>query len=65
MPQGTISKLYPDKGYGFVEGDRNQWFFHQSVLEGVSIEALRIGQSVEYEEGCGPAGLRANSIRPL
>ena len=65
MAEGTIKKLFPDKGYGFVEGNRGYWFFHQSAVEGVNIESLQIGQIVEFDEGCGPSGPRADSIRVL
>jgi cold shock CspA family protein len=63
MPQGIIKKLFPDKGYGFVKGERGYWFFHQSVVEGATIEALKVGQIVEFREGCGPTGPRADLIR--
>ena len=36
MPEGTIKKLFTDKGYGFVEGERGYWFFHHSVVEGAT-----------------------------
>ena len=32
MPQGTIKKL-TDKGFGFIEGERGDIFFHHSALE--------------------------------
>jgi cold shock protein len=38
-------------------------FFHSSALEGVVFEELRIGQRVEFTEGEGPKGLRAEAIR--
>ena len=63
MPQGTIKKLLADKGFGFIEGERGDIFFHHSALEGTTIEALSIGQSVEYEEGRGPKGPRAENVR--
>ena len=63
MPQGTISKLFRDKGYGFVEGERGYWFFTQSVLEGTTIDALKVGQTVEFEVGFGPSGPRADAVR--
>lgn len=63
MPQGTISKLYRDKGYGFVEGERGYWFFNQSTLDGTSIDALQVGQAVEFKEGFGPSGPRADDVR--
>ena len=54
MPLGTIKKVIADKGFGFIEGERGDVFFHHSAVEGTSIEALRIGQVVTYEEGSGP-----------
>ena len=64
MPQGKIKKL-TDKGFGFIEGERGDIFFHHSSLEGTTYEALREGQEVEYEEGQGPKGPRAESVKVL
>ena len=63
MPQGTVKKLLADKGFGFIEGERGDIFFHHSALEGTTIETLRVGQRVEYEEGRGPKGPRAENVR--
>ena len=63
MPEGTIKKLISDKGFGFIEGERGDIFFHMSAVEGTSFEALSIGQQVEYEEGSGPKGPRAENVR--
>lgn len=63
MAQGTIKKLIADKGFGFIDGERGDLFFHHTALEGVTIEALQIGQSVTYEEGRGPKGPRAENVR--
>jgi CspA family cold shock protein len=63
MPRGTIKKLIADKGFGFIEGERGDMFFHHSSVEGTSIEALSVGQEVEYEEGRGPKGPRAENVR--
>ena len=65
MPQGTIKKVIADRGFGFIEGERGELFFHHSALEGATIEALRVGQGVTYEEGRGPKGPRAENVRPL
>ena len=62
MPQGTIKKLISDKGFGFIEGERGDIFFHHSALAGVAIEELREGQRVNYEEGRGPKGPRAENV---
>ena len=63
MPQGTIKKLIADKGFGFIEGERGELFFHHSALEGTTIEELREGQTVTYDEGSGPKGPRAENVR--
>ena len=65
MPQGTIKKLVMDKGFGFIQGERGDLFFHHSALDGMSIEELREGQQVEYEEGQGQKGPRAENVKPL
>ena len=63
MPHGTVKKVVADKGFGFIEGERGDVFFHHSAVEGASIENLSVGQQVEYEEGRGPKGPRAENVR--
>ena len=63
MAQGTIKKLISNKGFGFIEGDNGELFFHRSALENSSFEELREGQSVEFNEGQGPKGPRAENVR--
>jgi CspA family cold shock protein len=65
MPQGKIKKLVSDRGFGFVENDRNDLFFHHSEVSGVSFDELREGQVMEYEVGRGSKGPCAQKIRPL
>jgi CspA family cold shock protein len=62
MPQGTIKKL-TQKGFGFIEGEKGDMFFHSSSVEGTTFEELSEGQQVEYEEGQGPKGPRAENVR--
>ena len=63
MAQGTVKWFSADKGFGFIEGERGELFFHHTAVEGESFESLREGQSVEYTEGRGPKGPRAESVR--
>ena len=63
MSEGTIKKLISDKGFGFIEGQNGELFFHRSAVDGVGFEELREGQKVEYEEGRGPKGPRADRVR--
>ena len=63
MPQGKIKRLVSDRGFGFVEGERGDIFFHHSDVVGVSFDDLREGQVLEYEVGSGPKGPRAANVR--
>ena len=63
MPQGTIKKLIANRGFGFIEGERGEIFFHHSALQGKTIEELSQGQQVEYEEGDSSKGPRAENVR--
>lgn len=63
MTEGTIKKL-TDKGFGFIDnGSGKDMFFHMSNLEGVHFDDLQEGQRVEYTEGQGPKGPRAENVR--
>jgi CspA family cold shock protein len=64
MPHGVIKKLISEKGFGFIDSGGDEFFFHHSALVGTTIEALHEGQSVEYQEGQGPKGPRAEDVRP-
>ena len=63
MPQGKIKKLVSDRGFGFIEGERGELFFHHSEVKGVSFEELQEGQAVEYVVGQGRKGPCATSVR--
>jgi len=63
MAQGVIKKLISEKGFGFIAGERGELFFHHSAVEGTSFEELREGQTVEYTEGRGPKGPRAEGVK--
>ncbi len=64
MSQGTIKKL-TNKGFGFIASEDGELFFHNSALNGVSFEELREGQTVEFTEGKGPKGPRAENVRVI
>ena len=64
MPQGTIKTL-TTKGFGFIETETGDVFFHRSAIEGASFDELREGQTVEFVEGQGPKGPRAENVRVI
>lgn len=65
MPQGRIKKLIADKGFGFIEGEDGELFFHHTSLAEGSMEDLREGQEVEYTEGSSPKGPRAENVKAV
>lgn len=65
MAEGSIKRL-TDKGFGFIAtASGKDLFFHTSALQGVTFEELRPGQRVEFTEGQGPKGPRAEVVRLL
>jgi CspA family cold shock protein len=62
MSQGVIKKLVSEKGFGFIKGDHGELFFHHSAVQGGAFDTLREGQTVEYTEGRGPKGPRAETV---
>ena len=63
MPEGRIKKLVSERGFGFVEGERGDLFFHHSEVQGVAFEELQEGQAVQYEVGQGRKGPCATAVR--
>jgi CspA family cold shock protein len=64
MPQGTIKKIMVDKGFGFITTEKGDYFFHETAVHGVAFDDLRVGQVVEFVEGQGPKGPRAEQVKP-
>ena len=50
MSQGTIKKIISEKGFGFIEGENGELFFHRSAVEGADFSELREGQEVEQRQ---------------
>lgn len=64
MEQGTIAKLVPDRGFGFIqqEGQAKNIFFHSSELQGVEFKDLQEGQAVQFELSESPKGPAATKV---
>ena len=57
MPKGTIRRLIPDRGFGFIRTERGEdLFFHRNQLQGVDYNFLREGQEVEFDVRQAPNG---------
>merc|ERR1711939_646634 len=63
LPQGRVKNFLKEKGYGFIELDGQEVFFHVSVLVGDSIQG---NDTVEVAVAKGRAGrMRATQVRVL
>jgi cold shock CspA family protein len=47
--RGTIDRLAPEGGFGFIVADAEEFFFHRSGLNGVDFDELAPGSHVEFE----------------
>jgi len=67
MPErltGTVTRLLPDKGFGFIEApDGSEYFFHRSGMEFGEFAALSPDALVSFDGTMGPKGLRAEAVR--
>jgi len=63
---GTIKKITPDRGFGFIASDEGQdYFFHQSELRGgLTFAQLKEGQRVTFEARQSEKGPRAADVNP-
>ena len=55
--QGTIARLVPERGFGFITGDDGQeFFFHRSALQATEFEELAEGVRVDFHAAHDPHG---------
>lgn len=60
---GKIARLVIDKGFGFVEADGQDFFFHHSAVRGAQFADLREGQPVRFDASAGAGkGPRAENV---
>ena len=67
MAQGTVTRFYADKGYGFIAPDDGtpDVFVHHSAIEADSYRSLQDDQRVEYTVARGAKGPRAEQVHPI
>ena len=63
MHTGKIKQVVQERGFGFIcDTDGKEVFFHQSSLVDAQFDALKDGQSVEFEIENSPKGPRAVKV---
>jgi cold shock protein len=62
MQSGTIKKLVPDRGFGFITAeDGKDYFFHRSATP--EFDRLVGGEQVTFEIEASPKGPRAGKVQ--
>ena len=65
MATGTIKRIVPERGFGFITSeDTKEYFFHRSSLDAsLDFDRLRGGEKVEFQVETSPKGPRAGHVR--
>ena len=65
MATGTIKKVVPERGFGFIAAeDEKEYFFHLSGVDSsLGFERLIGGERVEFDIEQSPKGPRAANVR--
>jgi len=62
--QGTIKRVVRDRGFGLIRSsDGQEVFFHRNGLQEMDFDALKEGETVEFEVERGEKGPRATNVR--
>jgi|SRR5688572_11950168 ribosomal subunit interface protein len=65
-PSGTIARLVPDQGYGFIRTDEGEEvYFHRNSLHELDFAQLHPGFPVELELERGKRGQQASRVFPV
>jgi ribosomal subunit interface protein len=66
QPQGCISTLFPDQGYGFIVSPEGyDVYFHKNSVVNRDFEKLAEGMEVRFSEEMGDKGPQASSVTVL
>lgn len=66
QPTGTVQRLSPTKGYGFIRADDGyEIYFHRNSVIGDGFSKLHRGARVSFVEELGENGPQASTVRPL
>jgi cold shock CspA family protein len=60
---GTVARIFPDGGYGFIAGaDGQEIYFHRNSVVGERFAELKPGAAVRYVAEAGEKGAQASTV---
>lgn len=63
---GRISKLFPDRGYGFLTTlDGREVYFHENSVQSHKFKQLSVGMEVRFAEEMGEKGPQATYVKEI
>lgn len=63
-PHARVSKLYPEKEYGYIEkSDGQEVYFHKNSVLGADFKHIKVGAEVTFAEELGERGPQASSVK--
>ena len=66
VPEGTVSKVFPNRGYGFIQtSDGREIYFHRNSVLGDGFAHLTAGIQVRFSEEMGDDGPQASTVSVL
>ncbi len=64
-PRGRIVRLFPDRGYGFIETESHrEVYFHANAVHDIPFEKLEVGMTVDLDIEPGNQGPQASRVTP-
>jgi cold shock CspA family protein len=65
LQNGTVSRLFSSDGFGFIDADGTDVYFHQNAVAPPGFGALAVGHKVEFMAEPGDKGPQAVMVRRL
>ncbi len=63
-PRGLVTKIFHDRGYGFIadDSDGHEVYFHRNSVIGARFERVSVGAKVRFAEEDGDNGPQASTV---
>lgn len=63
MQNGIVKWFNPDKGFGFIQSDKKEYFVYFKEIQIDGFKTLAEGDKVNFEPSSSPKGFVAKGVR--